>query len=169
MDRRWALTAGHCVDGEDSAVLPAGSFTVVVARHSRNSGGTTLAVEGPPVRHPAWEEGTASHDVALLHLAEDAGVDPVEIASPDSRDSWDPDSLVELLGWGSTETLTGFLGGQLSEAEKEEKARANRSDQLLLAHLRIQGRCLVREQRRRAIFVRDLALHTWWGRFAVSG
>ncbi|MEX2108018.1 MAG: serine protease [Solirubrobacterales bacterium] len=131
IESRWILTAAHCV-GDQSTSLPARRLKGVVGCYERESGGETIAVD-EVIRHPAWEQLSSTHDVALLHLARPAASDPARLAEPGTRDRWTPGSRVRLVGWGATKELTGFLGGYISRDEKTKKARANLAPRLLVA------------------------------------
>lgn len=124
VEREWVLTAGHCLADGVSRTYPAGRLTAVVGRHARDSEGEVLPI-AEVVRHPAWEDESSVHDVALLHLARTARVEPAGLADPAVRDRWRPGSLVRLAGWGSTKDVAAFTA-----AESARKARANLAAEL---------------------------------------
>jgi hypothetical protein len=121
----WVLTAAHCLYGKKQNTV-AGDKTSAASRLSVLLGETErrdfepgIAVRGV-VPHPLYD-GTAQHDVALLHLTADAAEEPVELAG--GAGSLDlagrPASIV---GWGATvpvgeEEAHGFLAPSLQRGE----------------------------------------------------
>jgi trypsin len=92
------LTAGHCVDGFNLA-----NFQVMVGRPDlRNAAtGQTIPVASARV-HPDFEQ-TALHDVAVLNLAQPAGVPPVALATPDQNTATTlPGWPLQVAGYGAT-------------------------------------------------------------------
>ncbi|EMD28993.1 S1 family peptidase [Amycolatopsis azurea] len=86
--QRWVLTAKHCLDSDGSGMrVRVGSNAL--------QGGRVIAVDRK-VSSPAGS------DISLLHLASDAGVTPISLASSNPSVG----STNQLYGWGR-ETPTG--------------------------------------------------------------
>lgn len=85
---RWALTAAHCqVETTDD---------LLVGTQDLTSGGRRIDIA--EVRnHWRWTSTTSGHDVAVLRLAEPAGVEPIELESM----PYDTGTAL-VLGWGRT-------------------------------------------------------------------
>lgn len=80
----WVLSAAHCVYGEKQSTVAgdeaasASRFSVLLGETGRRDSDPGIAVSGV-IPHRLYD-GTALHDVALLHLADDAAEEPVELA-----------------------------------------------------------------------------------------
>jgi trypsin len=119
------VTAAHCVDDSDpdcssaaSCLVhdPTGDGTrkldpddvdVVLGRTtlSNESSGAEIAVQAVAQQsnfNPSYGSGVPRYDVAYLVLASPALQPPIKIAGADESDLWDPESLVEISGWGAT-------------------------------------------------------------------
>jgi hypothetical protein len=132
VEREWVLTAGHCLADGETGTYSAGRLMAVVGRHARDSEGEVLPID-EVVRHPAWEDESSVHDVALLHLARIARVEAARLADPAVMDRWRPGSLVYLAGWGSTRDVVAF-----TQAETRRKARANLAGELQSARPKLR-------------------------------
>lgn len=110
----WILTAGHCVDVDNTpGVDPPGNFRVVLGGGIRDNGIVPVPIDrverdaafGGPRRY--------SNDVALLHLRSPAEQTPVRIAGPGDRALWAPGRSVRALGWGDIFPLELFGTSQV--------------------------------------------------------
>ena len=93
-------------------------------------GHTTLTGGGAEVEHavssvhyqgdggetPAWNYNNMKNDVAYLVLATPSAQQPISIAGPDEGDLWDPGSLEEISGWGTTNENSGSNSNDLLAA-----------------------------------------------------
>ncbi|MFC3449128.1 S1 family peptidase [Amycolatopsis speibonae] len=86
--QRWVLTAKHCLDSDGTGMR-------VRVGSNQLQGGRVIAVDRK-VSSPAGS------DISLLHLASDAGVTPIGLASSNPSSG----STNQLYGWGR-ETPTG--------------------------------------------------------------
>ena len=107
---RWLLTAGHCVTerAPSTIQLAAGAFTV-------NLGETDTTLFGGPdrfavddvVRDPLFARRpmSASHDLALLHLATappaTRSLEPMRIVTAAEAGLWSPGTVATVIGWGA--------------------------------------------------------------------
>jgi secreted trypsin-like serine protease len=99
------LTAGHCVDGFNLA-----NFQVIVGRPNlRNAAsGQSIGVTSGRV-HPDFEQ-TGLHDVAVLTLAQPAGVTPIALATPEQNNATTfPGAGLEVAGYGATKPFGAHL------------------------------------------------------------
>jgi trypsin len=99
------LTAGHCVNGFNLA-----SFQVIVGRPNLRdaSVGQSIGVASGRV-HPDFEQ-TGLHDVAILDLAQPAGVTPVPLATPEVNDATTfAGARLQVAGYGATNPFGAHL------------------------------------------------------------
>jgi trypsin len=115
------LTAGHCVDGFDLA-----NFQVIVGRPTLRdtSVGQAIGVTSGSV-HPDFEQ-TGLHDVAVLNLAQPAGVTPVAVATPDQNNATTAaGAQLQVAGYGATNPfgtrLSGFLKSTVEQVRPETR------------------------------------------------
>ncbi len=115
------LTAGHCVDGFNLA-----NFQVIIGRPTlRDTAvGQSIGVTSGRV-HPDFEQ-TGLHDVAVLNLAQPAGVPPVTLATPDINNATTaPGAQLQVAGFGATNPfgthLSGFLKTTTEQARPDSR------------------------------------------------
>ncbi|MFF8551664.1 S1 family peptidase [Streptomyces sp. NPDC015501] len=98
IDRRWVLTAAHCVD----PALVTLDGTVRVGSAWKDSGGTVRSI-AKTVSHPGYENGEDTgpnrNDVALIRLDRPVAEKPVRIADRPGR----PGTPTRILGFGRTD------------------------------------------------------------------
>lgn len=93
---RWVLTAAHCVDG----VSP-DKIQVLAGTHDLEEGGRRIDIAAIRM-HPDYRGDTLENDIALLELADPAGVDEA-VALPDAERSAEvagPGVMATAIGWG---------------------------------------------------------------------
>jgi secreted trypsin-like serine protease len=115
------LTAGHCLDGFNVANLQ-----VIVGRPTLRDAavGQTIGVVSGRV-HPDFEQ-TGLHDVAVLNLAQPAGVTPIALATPEQNAA---DTAVgaqmRVAGFGATNPfgthLSGFLKATIEQSRSDSR------------------------------------------------
>ncbi|MFE6665761.1 S1 family peptidase [Streptomyces sp. NPDC057697] len=97
IDRRWVLTAAHCVKGDG---LELDGIVRVGSAH-RKSGGTVRKIDRAFV-HPGYVNGADKaankHDIALIRLDRPVSQKPIEIAQRAGK----PGTPTRLLGFGTT-------------------------------------------------------------------
>jgi trypsin len=115
------LTAGHCLDGFNVANLQ-----VIVGRPTLRdtSVGQTIGVVSGRV-HPDFEQ-TGLHDVAVLNLAQPAGVAPIALATPEqSAAATGVGAQLRVAGFGATNPfgthLSGFLKATIEQSRSESR------------------------------------------------
>lgn len=88
---RVVLTAAHCIE-----LFPPGRTEVVVGRTVEAADSRHIGLVRS-LQHPDWV--SPSHDLALVQLAEDAGISPMALI--DTTDAaWLPGNLLILVGYG---------------------------------------------------------------------
>lgn len=97
----WVLTAAHCVEGVSPSklVVRVGGYDL---RSSATAG--SLANIDRILIHPAYEESTYNHDLALLHLTSSFTLSPLEPIGYSAMASLPSGSELIALGWGATST-----------------------------------------------------------------
>ena len=115
------LTAGHCVDGFNLA-----NFQVIIGRPTLRdaSVGQSIGVVSGRV-HPDFEQ-TGLHDVAVLNLAQPAGVTPVPLATPDQNAATTGvGAQLRVAGFGATNPfgthLSGFLKTTIEQSRSDSR------------------------------------------------
>ncbi|KAM7402429.1 hypothetical protein PAMP_017671 [Pampus punctatissimus] len=114
IDRRWVMTAAHCVDSERT-------WRVVLGEHDLNSySGSEQILEVTDVYiHPKWDSGrvSAGYDIAMLQLSAEATLNSkVQLGSlPPSGQILPNNNFCYITGWGRTST-GGSLSAQLKQA-----------------------------------------------------
>lgn len=110
---RWILTAAHCVDGGTLA----NSIAVYAGSASLDGGGRIVDV-ARIFTHPGYG-GVGTHDIALLELISDIGVETVRLAAAgDVAEQAGTDAVIT--GWGLTPPPQVVLGqGNLTVAERQ--------------------------------------------------
>jgi secreted trypsin-like serine protease len=95
---RVILTAHHCVTG-----TKASEIDVVTGRTllSRSGDGQRIAVT-KILTHPGYDSKTTANDLALLQLAEPAGVTPLAVAGAADAPLQASGARVVVSGWGTT-------------------------------------------------------------------
>lgn len=101
IDPWWVLTAAHCVV-EDGDPLPADQIKVLVGHHDRHAEDARWIGVHAVHAHEDYQRTRAfENDIALLELAEPAGVEAIEL--PDAgraRRLAAPDTPATVTGWG---------------------------------------------------------------------
>lgn len=104
---RVALTAAHCVEARGPYALRIGRRDVPVDRCAVHPGAY------PEPRDCGAGDGrtTVAHDLAVLFLAEPAGVEPVEVllAPPAPFERWWVRHPVRVVGWDRRPRVVGYL------------------------------------------------------------
>jgi trypsin len=115
------LTAGHCLDGFNVANLQ-----VIVGRPTLRDAavGQTIGVVSGRV-HPDFEQ-TGLHDVAVLNLAQPAGVTPVALATPEQNAATTAvGAQLRVAGFGATNPfgthLSGFLKATIEQSRSDSR------------------------------------------------
>jgi len=105
---RVALTAAHCVEARGPYSLRVGRRDVPVERCAVHPGAY------PEPRECGAGDGrtTIAHDLAVLVLAQPAGVEPVDVllAPPAPSRSWWVRHPVRVVGWDRRPRVVGYLG-----------------------------------------------------------
>ena len=117
----WVLTAGHCVTNGDTVMTSSDLIVVAGVTVLNSTGFDTSAHHAIDliIRHPGYDD-TLHNDLALLHLATPATVDPLFATDDDTLASLLAlnDSLTAL-GWGSTSTITTNKSATLQQVPLE--------------------------------------------------
>jgi secreted trypsin-like serine protease len=115
------LTAGHCLDGFNVANLQ-----VIVGRPTLRDAavGQTIGVVSGRV-HPDFEQ-TGLHDVAVLNLAQPAGVTPIALATPEQNAAATAvGAQMRVAGFGATNPfgthLSGFLKATIEQSRSDSR------------------------------------------------
>jgi len=96
IDRRWAMTASHCVEGTTPDVL-----SVLQGTRQLSLGGQRVAVEAIVV-HPDYDPVTVDSDITLLRLAEPISAPRVDPATPAVTNQLaSPGREMTIIGWGA--------------------------------------------------------------------
>jgi len=106
IDKKLVLTAGHCVDREDTTVIAPSRIRVKVGAFRLDQPDKyekTIFVEDI-TRHSEYNHDTARHDIALLKLKEEATIDGFRVKTaplPDGSTQfhW---ANCKTAGWGAT-------------------------------------------------------------------
>ena len=112
LDGQWVVTAAHCTEG-----LEAGDIEVLLGAHNlRDSSGRRFEVDTIIVQ-PNYDPKTLDSDIALLHLSQASGLQPITILP-----AGDPDQLstpltpAVITGWGATDPLGFQFPDELRQA-----------------------------------------------------
>lgn len=109
----WALTAAHCVDGEDPEKL-----RVILGRHRLSSSdGEEIGVAQIVVHEKYATDPNGGHDIALMRLERPSAAAPVRIVSTGEGDLWAPGKQARVIGWGSSVFLVGPGSDDLQEVD----------------------------------------------------
>jgi hypothetical protein len=93
---RRVLTAGHCMEDEDP-----GDVDVLIGRTRLSEPtGRRIHVKSISVFPGVVSGRTPGLDAAVLTLAADAGVPPLQLARPDENAAWAPGTPAWVMGWG---------------------------------------------------------------------
>ena len=113
---RWVLTAAHCVV-EDGDPLPADKVKVLVGHHDRHAEDARWVRVRAVHVHEEYEKTRAlENDIALLALAEPAGVEAIELPDAErARRLAAPDTPATVTGWGVQDARQ--LSSRLLEVE----------------------------------------------------
>jgi secreted trypsin-like serine protease len=121
---RWFLTAGHCVTdrADPSIVLVPPSFTVYLGETDTTlfAPSEQFAVDSRE-RDPQFNRraGTATHDLAVLHLARATPAtpryEPMRLVSAEEAALWSPGTVATVIGWGAS-SFGGPVTTQLQQA-----------------------------------------------------
>lgn len=93
---KWVVTAAHCVQGRNPAVLSARVDS------NDNTQGGEVAQPAEIVVHPDYNPDGAGGDIALIRLTSPAKAEPIAIGTVTA-----PGTPTRLLGWGQTCPVQG--------------------------------------------------------------
>ncbi|MEM9491625.1 MAG: serine protease, partial [Myxococcota bacterium] len=121
IDRRWVLTAAHCVDGWSAT-----DITVTAGDHNRNQSDGTEQVRAVDsiVVHPSYNDTQITNDVALVELSAAVSLNSrVQlIRMADDNDGAGLTATVS--GWGNTSPGSGSAG-LLQEADLPVRSKSS--------------------------------------------
>jgi hypothetical protein len=107
-DATHIITAAHCTKDPDTQVAAPASAFQVLAGATSLAGAGQVRVPSAVTAHPRYERRLMTYDVALLTLAQPltlgAAVAPIPLISDDEWSAVQPGRLLQVSGWGSTET-----------------------------------------------------------------
>lgn len=109
------LTAAHCVVTGGGSTTPASSLQVSLDMVDLNTPGETLNVQQVTV-HPDYLPLQNTPDIAILHLASDSAITPVQMASSADSAFYEPGDIATVMGWGAT-SQGGFGSDVLLEVD----------------------------------------------------
>jgi trypsin len=103
IDKRWVITAAHCVDILD-AIAPSITLDVVVGRRTRSdqSQGEVIPAHSVTPHEHYGSPAASSNDVALVELSRDANYPTIDIAGPGEEPLWAVSTSATIVGWGAT-------------------------------------------------------------------
>lgn len=116
---QWALTAAHCVVGDDGEPGAPASYSVLLGSQTLSTGGERIRATEVHA-HPSYGRGghEASHDVALLRLSRASAQPPIALADPGSEKAlWAPGIRATVTGWGATNGVFGGSTERLQEVD----------------------------------------------------
>ena len=121
------LTAAHCVEffGDGPEQVPLSDLRVVVGRTVLTSTQGQKRRAAAFSIHPRFDPLTASHDVAVVHLASPIlGIRPITLVTPGVDALERPGTLATVTGWGNTIAQpVGPGGGGTSYPNRMREAR----------------------------------------------
>ncbi|WP_286267212.1 trypsin-like serine protease [Thalassotalea atypica] len=102
---RWVLTASHCVDDANPALLK-----VNVGEFDLSDGANNASSIKRIYMHPNYDDVSLDYDIALIELAEEVDSPAVTLASTETTELVEMEnSLVTVIGWGGR---TGYGPGE---------------------------------------------------------
>ena len=120
IDRRWVLTAAHCVGAYEATTVVLGDYN-----YSEDDGTEQVIPVAEGIAHPEFSFATAANDIGLIRLAEPANIrsDAVAKISTLKSKSFMKKMLANekscwVLGWGLVNTDAGPM-----DAERLKKQR----------------------------------------------
>lgn len=101
VDRRWVVTAAHCLFGQNGSRLPEEKMSVLAGSSQLNSPDMQKIMVTNSYVHPDYDLSRLDYDVALLELATDADLPAMPIyMNPDVPAVG---TMATVVGWGITE------------------------------------------------------------------
>jgi trypsin len=110
IDKKWVLTAAHCVEGIDPKTLQ-----VMLGSQTLSQPGDVYEIKEVLVNPSYASDGTA--DEALLRLAKPAKYPTLRIADPAEADLWAPGTEARVIGWGTDMYFVGSAQDELREVD----------------------------------------------------
>jgi secreted trypsin-like serine protease len=103
------------IDPNDVSVL-LGHTTLTGTGYEAEHAVADVAYQGDDGETPAYNPNTMQNDVAYLTLSSPSALTPIHLAGSDEEELWDPGSLVEVSGWGTTSESSINVSNQLMAA-----------------------------------------------------
>ena len=114
IDKRWVLTAGHCVADAADRALPPSSFVILAdTQVLGGEDGTAVGVTNVYL-HPQFRRANAPvNDIALLELSQEVDTEAMPLVSASPAVG----AMAAIVGWGTTSSASSEPSAVLREAE----------------------------------------------------
>jgi secreted trypsin-like serine protease len=113
------ITAAHCVfdtDPDDGSQLDPNDVDVILGRTTLTGTDGVEHDVGATAYQSNYNPNTLQNDVGYLVLATSSAQTPIQIASSNEAALWDPGSLEQVTGWGTTSWPGGTRSDTLQSA-----------------------------------------------------